>query len=262
MVRTWEIDDATIVTAKVGAFGKKTISVNGQEVHSSRDKTVAFALPGGRQGALSLKSNFIGAPDVDLTVNGKLAVETEKKNPIACPACKTAAKPYDQFCGKCGHAMPTAENYRAQKYVKQATGAIKVLAVLFLIFGVLMFFVIQTQADAALAKLQNMDPSETWQAEGRTWNVGELRKQLEWEPWGVLIVNLILAAIMTLLALWGRRSPLPAVLIATATYVVVIVVNGIMEPSTLTQGLIVKIIIIAFLFRGIKAALAVRASNG
>jgi hypothetical protein len=261
MVKTWEIDDATIVTAKVGAFGKKTISVNGQEVLASRDKTVAFALPGGRRGSLSLKSSFIGAPDVDLTVDGKLAVETEKK-PIACPACQTSAKPYDQFCGKCGQAMPTAEDYRAQNCVKQATGAIKVLAVLFLIFGILMFFVTQTQADAALAKLQNMDPGQTWEAAGRTWNVGELRKQLEWEPWSVLMVNLILAAIMTVLALWSRRSPLPAVLIATATYVVVIVVNGMIEPKTLAEGLIIKIIIIAFLIRGIKAALAVRASNG
>jgi hypothetical protein len=261
MVRTWEIDDATVVTADIGTFGGKKISVNGQEVQSSRAKTVEFALPGGRQGSLSLKPNIIGAPDVDLSVDGKLAVETEKKKPIACPACKTAAKPYDRFCGKCGEAMPSAEDYRAQKYVKQATGAIKVLAVLFLIFGLLMFFVTQTQADAALVKLKDLDAGQSWEVEGRTYNVGELRKQLAWEPWSVLIVNLILAAIMTVLALWGRRSPLPAVLIATATYVVVIVVNAMVEPGTLTQGLFIKIIIIAFLFKGIKAALALRASH-
>jgi hypothetical protein len=77
----------------------------------------------------------------------------------------------------------------------------------------------------------------------------------------VLAVNGVLAAIMVGLALWSRRSPLPAVIVATATYVVVIVTNGIADPATLGQGWIVKLIIILFLFRGIKAALALRASH-
>jgi hypothetical protein len=74
-------------------------------------------------------------------------------------------------------------------------------------------------------------------------------------------VNFILAAVMGALSLWARRSPLPAVLIATATYVVVIVANAIADPATLGQGWIVKIIVIAFLFKGIKAALALRTAN-
>jgi hypothetical protein len=94
--------------------------------------------------------------------------------------------------------------------------------------------------------------------EGRSYTVGELRKQLEWAPWGVLIVNLIIAAIMLVLSLWARRAPLPAVLVAAATYAVVIVGSAIMDPTTLAQGWILKLIIIAFLYRGIKAALALR----
>ena len=77
----------------------------------------------------------------------------------------------------------------------------------------------------------------------------------------MLIVNLIIAAIMLALALWGRRSPLPAVLIATATYAVVIAYAAIGDPATLGQGLLMKIIIIAFLIRGIKAALALRTAG-
>ena len=263
MDKVWEIDDANVVEAKFGAFGKKVVKVNGAEVHSSRQsaKEIPFALPDGRAAAISIQGQFVGGPEIDLRVGGNLVVETPKK-PIACEACATVAKPFDRFCGKCGQAMPTAEDHQAKRRVGHATGAIKVLAVIFLVFGILMYFVTKGQADAALAKLANEDPAATYQVGGETYTVEALREKLEWEPTGVLAVNGVLAAIMALLAWWGRKAPLPAVLIATATYAVVIVANAIADPATLGQGLIMKIIIIAFLVKGIKAALALRASHG
>lgn len=82
-----------------------------------------------------------------------------------------------------------------------------------------------------------------------------------WELWGVLVVNLILAVVMLGLAIWGKREPLVAVLVATATYVVIIVTNAIIDPITIGQGLLLKIAIIALLVKGIKAGLALRTSN-
>jgi hypothetical protein len=264
--RTWEVDDATTVKARFGAFGKKVVQINGNEVHNSRKAgpkgEIAFSLPDGRQAAISLKKEFIGTPAIDLKVDGNLMVETGKA-PLKCASCAGVAKPYDRFCGKCGHAMPTAEDYRFRKHVTDATGAIKVLGVLFLIVAIAFFFIAKGNADPALAKLDGMDPASIYPTpiDGQTYTVGELRDQIAWEPWGVLIVNLILAAAMLVLSVWARRSPLPAVLIAAAIYVVVIVTNGIVDPATLGQGLILKIIIIAFLFKGIKAALALRTAN-
>lgn len=266
MEKTWEVDDANTVKARFGAFGKKVVTVSGREVYNSRKLgpkgEIPFSLPDGRTAAISMKSSFIGSPAIELRVGGNLMVETGKK-PIKCASCGTVAKPYDRFCASCGKAMPTAEDHLNQKHVKDATGAIKVLAVLFVIFGVVMFFVAKGQADPVLAKLQAMDPGTMFPTpiEGRTYTVGELQKQLAWEPWGVLIVNLILATAMGVLSLWARRSPLPAVIIAAATYVVVIVANAIVDPATIGQGWIVKIIVIAFLFKGIKAALALRTAN-
>lgn len=264
MQKTWEIDEANTVKARFGAFGRKVVTLNGNEVHDSRKAGrkagIAFAFPDGRRAAISVKGQLVGGPEIDLRVDGGLVVETPK-SPIQCAACGTAAKPYDRFCGKCGQAMPSAEDYRAKKYVGHATGAIKWLAVLFLVFGVLMYFVTKGQADAALLKLQGAEAGATYTVGDETLGVEELRARLEWEPMGVLAVNLILAAIMAVLAWWGRRSPLPAVLVAAAVYVVVIVFNAIADPATLGQGLIVKIIIIAFLAKGIKAALALRAAN-
>ena len=263
MDKVWEIDDANVVEAKFGAFGKKVVKLNGQEVHNGRKiekGQIPFALPDGRRAAISLKGQLVGGPEIDLRVDGHLVVETGKE-PIKCAGCATVVKPYDRFCAKCGQAMPSGEHYQAKKHVKHATGAIKILAVLFLIFGILMFVVTKGQADATLAKLEGADPTATYDVQGKTYTTEELRAALDWEPKGVLIVNLLLSAIMVLLAWWGRRAPLAAVLIATATYAVVIVANAIAEPATLGQGIIIKIIIIAFLIKGIKAALALRAAN-
>jgi len=264
--RKWELDEASTVTLRIGAFGKKVIAVNGKEVYSSRKMTrkneLDLALPDGRAATFSFTPQFIGRPTVHLRVAGNLIVETPKK-PITCASCGAVAKPYDRFCAKCGKPMPTAEDYELRGNVTAATSAIKALAVLFVLGGLLMFAVTKSQNDAALVKLSAMQDEATYPRpiEGRTYTVGELRKQIEWEPWGVLIVNLILAAIMVALALWARRAPLPAVLIATATYLVLIVGAAIGDPRTLAQGWIIKLIVIAFLVKGIKAALALRTAR-
>ena len=265
MDKTWEVDEANTVKARFGGFGKKVVTVNGKEVYNSRKLgpkgEIPFSLPDGRAAAISMKRPFIGVPAIDLRVAGNLIVETGK-TPIKCASCGTAAKPYDRFCASCGKAMPTAQDYSNQKHVKAATSAITVLAVLFVIAGIAFFFITKGVAEPTLAKLEAMDPGSTLAPiGGRTYTVEELRKELLWEPWGVLIVNLIVAAIMLGLSIWARRAPLPAVLIATATYAVVIVGSAIGDPATLGQGLLMKIIIIAFLIKGIKAALALRSAS-
>ena len=157
---TWELDDAHTVKAHFGAFGGKVVTVNGREAYNSRKLgpkgTIPFTLPDGRQAVITVKAAFVGRPAIDLRVGGNLVVETGK-TPINCAACGTVAKPYDRFCGKCGNAMPTAEDHANKKLVKDATGAIKVLAALFLIFGILMFFVVKSQADAVLVKMEGME---------------------------------------------------------------------------------------------------------
>jgi len=264
--KTWEVDEANTVKAHFGGFGGKVIKVNDKEAYNSRKLgpkgEIPFSLPDGRAAVISVKSNFVGSPAIQLRVAGNLVVESGK-NPIKCAACGTVAKPYDRFCASCGKEMPTAEDHQNQKRVNDATGAIKVLVVLFLLFGVIMFFVTKGQAESVLEKLQGMDAGATIPTPiaGRTYTVGELRKQLVWEPWGVLIVNFILAAVMAGLAIWAKRSPLPAVIVATATYLVVVVANAMVDPATIAQGWIVKILVIAYLIKGIKAALALRTAN-
>lgn len=263
---TWEVDEKTTVEADLGAFGRKVINVNGTEVQrlrSLRSKSeIPFDLSGGRHATLSVMPEFVGRPQVDLRVDGRLTIPTGK-DPIKCRSCGTVVKPYDRFCPSCGHAMPSGEDHQNLRRVGEAAGVIKALAVLFTIFGAIMFLVTKGQAAAVLAKLEGMDAATMLDTpiNGTTYTVGALREQLLWEPWGVLIVNIVLAAVMAGLAMWGKRAPLAAVLVATATYVVVLVANAIIDPTTIGQGIIMKIIIIALLVKGIKAALALRTAN-
>ena len=265
MDKTWEVDEANTVKAHFGGFGRKIVSVNGNEVHRSFQrvgpkKPILFSLPDGRSASITARPHFMGAPSIDLRIDGNLMVETGKA-PIQCAACGAVAKPYDRFCASCGKPMPSAEDYELQKNVKSATGAIKVLAVLFVLSAILFFFIVKGQADAALVKLEGADAGASYTIDGRTYTAEELRRDLAWEPWGVLIVNLVIAAIMLVLAFWAKRAPLPAVLVATATYAVVIVYGAIADPASLAQGWLMKIIIIAFLIKGIKAALALRTAR-
>ena len=266
MKYTWEVDSANVVEANFGAFGKKVITVNGREAHKNRESgsknLIPFELPDGRQAVISIDRQFVGKPNIDLRTDGRVMLASGK-NPIKCIACGATTKPYDRFCEKCGHAMPSAEERTHQKRVKDATGAIGGLAILFVIFGTIMFFVTKSQSAVALLKLQSMSPDSIIPTpiNGVTYTVGALRHQILWETWSVLIVNLVLAAVMTGLYIWGKRAPLAAVLVATATYLVVIVTNAIIDPKTIGQGIYLKIIIVALLVKGIRSALALRTEN-
>ena len=258
----WEVDDATVVEARFGAFGKQLVSVNGRNVAQRRTLMTKGALPfvliDGRAAMIAVGSSLTGRPNVDLRVEGRLYAPNAKGG-VQCSACGASAKPYDQFCGGCGKSLPSAEQRIHQRQVKDATGAMRALAWLFLATGLAMFFLLRWQAGQALTRLAGLDDTAALPVEGMTYTVAQLRAQLRWEPWALLITNGILAGVMAGLARVGRRSPLPAVLVATATYAVVIVLNAIADPRTIGQGIIVKIIIIGLFAKGIKAALALRA---
>jgi hypothetical protein len=150
------------------------------------------------------------------------------------------------------------------RQLKSANNTIKYLAILYLIFGAVYFFVTKGRDDAALSRIANMNAEAVYPnlVLGKQYTVAALRKLLAWEPWSVLLVNSILAGVMTLLFFWGKRAPLAAILVAGATYAVVNVTNAIIDPTTIAQGLFLKIIIIAILIKGIKAALALRTRDG
>ena len=266
MIRTWQIDEATRFSVQTGAFGRSTASVNGNQFpnrFSSRKKQdLNFKLLDGRQGSLSVRPQFGSLPELWLTVAGQRMVESGKEPP-SCTQCGTPAKTYDRYCTHCGHAMPSAETYGHRRNIRRATNFMLWLSGLFALYGIIFFLIAHAQETRALAGLSGLDAHATYPKAiaGVTYTVAELRQRILWEEWSPLVVNAVLALTMLILAFWGRRSPLPAILIGAATYGAVVVLNAAINPLTLAQGLIFKLLVVALFYRGVKAALALRSAD-
>jgi hypothetical protein len=260
---TWEIDDHTVVEAKLRTFGKSTLSVNGVVVSKKlglrgRDE-IPVNLSGGRRAYLKPKRQYGSAAVLELRVDGRLIVENQRR-PIKCAGCQAAIKPNDRFCAACGAPTPAPETYAHRKNVDRATQAIWTMAALYLFSGVAVFFLTRSKLAPMLSKLIAMNPSQVFPKtiNGVTYTVAALRREIAWETEAPLLIYGVLAAIMAALAVWGRRAPLPAVLIAGAVYVVVIILGAITDPATIGQGIYVKFLIIAILIRGVRGGLALR----
>ncbi|HUQ12319.1 MAG TPA: zinc ribbon domain-containing protein [Steroidobacteraceae bacterium] len=260
----WRVDNGTHIVVRNPTFSRRKVELNGQPVDGEWDaKRFDFKLADGRAADIELKSDGLSR-QTELRVAGKLIPDARfVPKDLRCPACKAEIQLLDEFCSKCGHELGAPERFVYQGSVQGATSAIRLLAALFAIFGVIMFFVMGDQTDAALKNLSQFEDHEILQPiDGVTYTAGELRTRVVWEHRGVLIVNLMLSAIMLVLAWWSRWKALPAILIATAIYVAVQVVSAIVDPQTIAQGIIIKVVVIAVLVKGIKGALSLRTENG
>lgn len=254
----WRVDSGTHIVLRNPPFLKRKIELNGDRVDGKwSSNRFDFVLPDGRSAEIQLKADTLSRT-TELSIDGKLIPDTRYvPKDLRCPACKAEIQLLDEYCAKCGHALGTPARFLHRHSVQGATTAIYVLAVLFAIFGVIMFYVTRDSTQAALESLAQFQENEILQPiDGVTYTAGELRARVLWEHRGVLIVNLILSALMLVLAWWSKRRPLPAILIATAIFVVVQVAAAIVDPKTLMQGIIVKAIVIAVLARGIKGAIS------
>jgi hypothetical protein len=254
----WRVDAGTQVVLRNPPFMRRKVELNGERVDGEwRSKSFAFTLPDGRSVDITLKADTISRT-TELSLDGKLIPDLRYvPKDLRCPACKAEIQLLDEFCAKCGHALGTPARFMHRHSVQGATSAIWFLAVMFALFGVVMFFLMRDTTQTALENLAQFADNEVLEPiDGVTYTAGELRKQIIWEHRGLLVVNFILAAIMVVLAWWSKRRALPAILIATAVFVVVQVAGAIMDPTSLTQGIVVKIIVIVVLIKGIKGALS------
>jgi hypothetical protein len=239
-------------------FSKRKVELNGQAVdgqwHSNR---FAFSLPDGRSAEIQLQADTLSRT-TELSIDGKLIPDLRfVPRDLCCPACKAEIQLLDEYCAKCGHALGTPARFLHRHSVRGATNAILVLAALFAIFGVVMFFLMRDTTQTALANLAQFESHEVLEPiDGVSYTAGELRTRIIWEHRSVLVVNLLLAALMLVLAWWSKQRALPAILIATAIFVVVQVTAAIADPKTIVQGLVVKAIVIAVLIKGIRGAIS------
>jgi len=197
---------------------------------------------------------------------------------IPCGACPSHIRLGNELCEGCGRQVTEGDRSVLQekhaagdprvleeaaargKKVREGAKWIGALAVLFALSGVLMFFLQQTQTEAALNNLRQFQDDEVLQPiDGKTYTAGELRTIVEREPYQILIINLVVAGLMTALWVWAKRAPLPAIACAFALFLVVHIGSALVDPSSLPKGMIIKILAIAALGKGLKAALEARA---
>ncbi|MDJ0766106.1 MAG: zinc ribbon domain-containing protein [Myxococcota bacterium] len=264
----WRIDDQNVVTLDSRLSGRDIVKYNDRilfnKINWKIRRDINFHLDDGTFAQLVIKLSYLMIPTFELRVDGNLVLPTGQENQKRiCKKCDSVAQPRDRFCESCGTALPSAEDIERKSNVTSATTTIFVLAVLFMIFGLIMFGIQYNETKKVLKQLEGLEANATipQPINGQTYTAGELRKVIAWEPWGILTVNIVLAVIMTGLGIWSRRSPLPAILTAAAVYVVVITGNAIADPRTIGQGIFIKIIVIAALVNGIKGALDSRKDN-
>ena len=157
----WRVDSGTQIVLRNPPFLKRKIELNGQRVHGEwRSKRFDFTLPDGRAAEITLKADALSRT-TELSLDGKLIPDIRYvPKDLRCPACKAEIQLLDEFCAKCGHALGTPARFLHRHSVQGATSAIWLLAVLFAIFGVVMFFLMRDSVQTALANLAQFEDHE------------------------------------------------------------------------------------------------------
>ena len=169
---------------------------------------------------------------------------------IACPHCGASNPSTGTFCESCGKALPSAvsssprvtsaaggfagtgvgrtlQAAELHKQAKKAAGALLAVAILQTVVGAIV-----------LVALGNTVPAP-------------LRNAAMVQVFGI-------AAVFFGLYAWARKQPLPAAIVGLIVYVTLNLIYGIMNPETLVQGIIVKLIIIGVLVSAIQAGVKYR----
>lgn len=261
---TWPVDEAHQIELKYGFFGKKRVLLNGEEIpfeKTGKGKgTLSFGLGDGRTGGITVAPWGLYRVDRVLTVEGEPVLSMAQLGKIGCPQCGAKFKAGDKFCEKCGTTLPNAQNRMKMARMREAGSAIGWLSAMFLVFGTVMFLLAESKVSGTLEKIASYPDSAQVNKliNGKQYTFGELRQEIERGPYDILVTNLVLSVIMFGLWFYSRKSPLVAIITALAVYGSVIVLNAIVDPASIAQGLIVKIIVIGILFRGIQMALELR----
>ncbi len=164
-------------------------------------------------------------------------MEENIENPSPqCSFCQTMIESENVFCINCGfpengtdndkaifHArnvMKKNKNMDADKKIKSARNTLYVIAGLSFVFGIILYF-----------------------------STNEL---------SILLTNGILAIIYIILGSWSTKKPLMALLLGLFLYLTTIIISAVIEPTNLVKGILWKIIIIAYLGKGIYSASSIK----
>jgi hypothetical protein len=181
------------------------------------------------------------------------AEDPQAPEAILCPACQAPAAPGQQFCARCGKRIqvPAKKPVRRKptygqnlgvehrrKTIRNARISLMVVGVL-LVFGALFA---NYELNQVIAKTK-ADPELV------------LNHAVVNQVKAIIAANFVLAGIFIGLFIWAGFNPFAASLTGLVLYVTMLVIAAAMNPLTLIQGWLIKIIIISALIAGIKTSL-------
>lgn len=150
---------------------------------------------------------------------------------VKCSNCNNDIQKTDVFCGNCGYPENGTEqekrkfNYSKklkQNVIEDAKKKLKnVKIVLYIMAGVNLLALFYYISQSAMAEV---------------------------------IGSIVGAVVFIGCALWVNKKPLIAILSGFGFWILLQILSGIIEPESLFQGLILKIIIISVFIKGIKSA--------
>src|SRR6185369_7006804 len=166
-----------------------------------------------------------------------------------CPGCARPVTDQDRAVLQVRLEGSDFQSHERGKRVREGAKWVGALAIIFAVSGLFMFAMQKVEAGKAMANLaQFEDDQELAPINGKVYTTAELRRAVEREPYQVLVVNLIVAALMTVLWVWARRAPLPAIACALALFLVVHVVSAVLDPSSIPKGILIKLLAVVALY--------------
>jgi len=152
-----------------------------------------------------------------------------------CQCCSSVYQETDVNCLQCGYPLQGTvqqqQNFISERGVKEielsdlsgkvnaARKSLFIIAGVDAVFGLIMYFGAKGQEDA----LPN------------------------------LIAEMLIVSIFVALGLWARKKARPALITGLVVYVSLHLLNAVFEPMSIISGILLKIFIVIYLIKGIKA---------
>lgn len=219
---TWELSERDTVTLRVSALGAKELLFNLRTLETFKGrKGKPIALSDGRTARVVVTRDVEFGDQVELRVDGSVALMTVAGQVYTCPKCGAEVRPYDKSCRTCTAVLPSPDG-------DEVTGALIAIA------GIVTL---------TLLRAVNVYRSTEDVLKGRATE---------------LSVTLFAALCMLGLLLWARRSPLPAILLTTVIYAASLVQQGIHDPESMKHWILLKVFVLVLLYHGITASVRLR----
>ncbi len=176
-----------------------------------------------------------------------------------CPHCLKDIPIEDNFCSFCGESIKVLSDEERQK-IKKASKWLLAVSILFFIFGTIHGFINKWGAEKAKKNLAQYEDSFVIgkSANGKNYTVKELKSKIDRRVILGFLKSYFLTIVMFGLYIWAKKTPFPAMVTALCIVLALEVFGGIINPSNIFRGILIKIFFIGALIAGIKASLATR----